>query len=182
MSSVESINKIFAILVLFVSINILQLKNLQSQSSEESGIVNKQQSIKDVLDFSLSIYNGEIFKIEKKFKKEIPVWNIEMITKTGGSLEFEISGAEEKLLEIIADEGPFDYEINPGNEIIPLSAATRTAEEFTSQKVMKWKLTQIKEKYEYDFWLFTKSGKAQVRIDALTAEIITKRKRKKIKF
>ena len=179
MSSAKSFNKIFAILVIFLSINILQLKNLHSQSSEESSILKKQLSIKDVLDFSFSIYNGEIFKIEKKFKKEIPVWNIEMVTKNGGSLELEISGAEEKLLEIIADEGPFDYEINPGNEIIPLSAATKTAEEFTSQKVKKWKLIKFKEKYEYDFWLFTKSGKAQVRIDALSGEIITKRKSKK---
>ena len=179
MSSAKSISRLFAILVIFLSINILQLKNLHSQSSEESSKLKKQLSIKDVLDFSFSIYNGEIFKIEKKFKKEIPVWNIEMVTKNGGSLELEISGGEEKLLEIIADEGPFDYEINPGNEIIPLSAATKTAEEFTSQKVMKWKLTQIKEKYEYDFWLFTKSGKAQVRIDALSGEIITKRNSKK---
>ena len=179
MSSAKSILRLFAILVIFLSINILQLKNLHSQSSEESSIVKKQQSIKDVLDFSFSIYNGEIFKIEKKFKKEIPVWNIEMVTKNGGSLELEISGAEEKLLAIVADEGPFDYEINPGNEIIPLSAAIKNAEEFTSQKVKKWKLIKFKEKYEYDFWLFTKSGKAQVRIDALSGEIITKRKSKK---
>lgn len=171
--------RITALAIISVLIDTFQIKNLYSQTSEEPTVPIKQQDIKKVIEFTLTIYNGEIYKIEKKFKKEIPVWNIEMVTKTGGSLEFEISGADEKLLVIIADEGPFDYEINPGNEIIPFSSASKTAEEFTSQKVMKWKLVQVKEKYEYDFWLFTKTGKAQVRIDALTGEIITKRKSKK---
>ena len=150
-----------------------------SQTSEKLPGSGKESSLQEVIEFSLNLYKGEITKVEKKFKKDIPVWVIDMNASNGGSISFEISSGGNILLGIKAVEGPFDYDIKPGEEFVSLSSAKKTAEEFTSQKVLKWEFKQVKEKFEYGFWLFTKNGKAQVRVDAVSGEIITKRKTKK---
>jgi len=140
---------------------------------------NVNVSIIDAIDFINSICKGKIVKIEKKFKKEIPVWKFNLLLKEGSSLEIELSDNENKLLQIEANEGPYEYEIISRSGFISFTSAKKIAEEHTSQKILKWNLKQVKNKFEYNFWLFTKSGKAQVRVDAETGEIITKSKNKK---
>ncbi|MEO8447309.1 MAG: PepSY domain-containing protein [bacterium] len=129
------------------------------------------------LEFVSSIFAGEILKAERKFKKDIPVWEMDMVTTDKGIIEIEISAIDKSLQRIDADEGPFEYEIDPGESSIKYKAARKIAEEFTGQKTLKWNYFRNRNGYEYNFWLFTKSGKAQVRVNAETGEILTKTKK-----
>jgi len=135
-------------------------------------------NIKGAIDLVSGLLQGEITSIEKKFKKDIPIWKINTITSSGGSLDVELTFKDRKLIRLDADEGPFDYEINPDSGLVIFSSAKKTAEDFAAQKTLKWTLFKNRDKWEYNFWLFTKTGKAQVRVDAVSGEIISVKKKK----
>ena len=163
-------------LLLFLPAESRNEQNKYSQTSHN--FLDTNVNIKEVIDFMLLLIPGEVTKVEKKFKKDIPIWKINTITTSGGSIVIEISFREKKLLNLEADEGPFDYEITPDPSMVSFSSAKKTAEEYASQSILRWSLRQNKDKMEYNFWLFTKTGKAQVKVDAESGEVITKKKKK----
>jgi uncharacterized membrane protein YkoI len=176
-----------AFLKLFLPVILLMFLNSVSQccglcnkySQSSNYFLDTNVKITKVIEKLIEIFPGEIVKIEKKFKKNSPFWNVEMISGQGSSLEFEISSDENKIFSIEANEGPYEYEIIPDESIAPFSTAKKTAEEHTSQKILRWNFKYIKDKPEYSFWLFTKSGKAQLKIDAVSGEIIMKKNNSK---
>jgi len=169
----------FSILFSLFLFLLSESRNEQSKYSQTShNFLDTNVNIKEVIDFTLHLLPGEVTKVEKKFKKDIPIWKVNMVTPTGGSMVIELSYKEKKLLNLEAAEGPFDYEIIPEPGMVSFSAAKKTAEEYTSQNILKWSLKPNREKMEYNFWLFTKTGKSQVKIDAESGEVITKKKKK----
>lgn len=49
----------------------------------------------------------------------------------------------------------------------------------SASKVLKWKLVESKSGMQYHFWMFTKGGAAQLKIDAVTGERIMKNRRRR---
>lgn len=137
-------------------------------------------SINEAVDFVTMLMEGEVIKAERKFKKDIPYWKVDLITLQKGIVRFEISLTSKEIIRIDSEEGPFEYEMNPAEGSISFIEAKKVAEELSGQKVLKWNYFKNKNAWEYNFWLFTKSGKAEVRVDASTGEII-RSKRKKLK-
>ncbi len=175
--------KIFIyMIVLFVLNNCNSKVNdyCQSKYSETANnFLDTNVKIGNVIEFVSTIIEGDIIKAEKKFKKNIQMWKVNVHMPSGGFVEMEISASEKKILQIEADEGPFEYEIAPGEGIVSFNSAKKNAEDHSGQKILKWVLKQNKEKYEYNFWVFTKSGKAQVKIDADSGDLILNNKKKK---
>lgn len=139
---------------------------------------SNQITIKDAVDYTSELLKCDIIKAEKKFRKDIPVWKMNVITEGRGSAVIEISAEEKALISIDAGEGPFEYDIIPGKNFISFSEAKSKAEEYSGQKTLKWKYAKNKNSWEYNFWMFIKSGKAQVRIDAASGDIVTVKKKR----
>lgn len=141
----------------------------------------KIADIADIIESAGKIIDGDIVKAERKFKKNILIWKINVLMSSGGFVNMELSAADKKILQIEAEEGPFEYELTPADGIITFNSAKKKSEEHSGQKILKWNLKQNKDKFEYSFWMFTKSGKAQVKIDAESGDLIlnSKNSRKK---
>jgi uncharacterized membrane protein YkoI len=139
---------------------------------------SNQITIKEAVDYTSELLKCDIIKAEKKFRKDIPVWKVNVITEGRGSAVIEISAMEKALLSIDAGEGPFEYDLIPEKNFISFSEAKRKAEEYSGQKTLKWKFLRNKTSWEYNFWMFIKSGKAQVRIDAVSGDIVTLKKKR----
>ena len=170
----------FSVILSILLIITSEGRNEQNKYNQTShNFLDTNVNIKEVIDFMLYLIPGEVTKIEKKFKKDNPIWKVNMITPTGGSLEIELPHNEKKILNLEAEEGPFDYDISPVAGMVSFSAAKKTAEGYTSKNILRWSLRQNRDKMEYNFWLFTKTGKAQVKVDAESGEVITKSKKKK---
>ncbi len=171
-----------ALFLLFFNIlsegNTHRFKYSQSQNNFLDTNLNNSVSIKDAVDYAAHLLEGEIISAEKKFRKDIPIWKINLVTLQRGIIEFEISGLDKSLLRIDADQGPFDYNLKSDSTLLSFIAARKIAEDVNSQKILKWNFTKNKDKWEYDFWLFTKTGKAQVRVDAESGEILSNKKKK----
>ena len=139
---------------------------------------NKTLTISEAVNFVMEISGGEVISAERKFKKSDPLWELILITSEGSFVKMEISFFDKTVLMMSSDEGPFTYDIKPSQDYISLFEAINIADSQSSQKVLKWKFLKVKDKWEYNFWLFTKSGKAQLRLDAETGEIITGKRTK----
>ncbi|MBK8981949.1 MAG: hypothetical protein IPM38_06415 [Ignavibacteria bacterium] len=140
---------------------------------------NNHLSIVDAVNFISEKSHGEIVSAEKKFRKDNPVWEINLITEPGSAVKIEVSYFERSVLSMISDETPFTYDLRPSENFISLTEAIRIVSEHTQQNVMKWKFHKVKDNWEYNFWLFTKSGKAQLRLNAESGEIISSKKKSK---
>ncbi len=174
--------KIILVILLSVINNVGSGRNnfYQFKYSETAyNFLDTNVKIGNVIDFVGKIIDGDIIKAEKKFKKNIQIWKINVHIPSGGFVNMEISAADKKILQIDAEEGPFEYEIVPDEGIVSFNSAKRNAEEYSGQKILKWNLKQNRDKFEYGFWMFTKSGKAQVKIDAGTGDLILSNKKKK---
>lgn len=139
---------------------------------------SNQITIRDAVDYTAELLKCDIIKAEKKFIKDIPVWKLIVITEGRGSAVIEISAAEKTIVSIDAAEGPFEYDISPERSFISFKEAKKKAEEYSGQKTLKWKYLKSKNNWEYNFWVFIKSGKAQVRVDAASGDIIMVKKKK----
>lgn len=140
---------------------------------------NNHLSIIDAVNFISEISPGEIVSAEKKFRKDNPVWELILLTEPGSAVKFEVSYFERTILSVISDETPVKYDLRPSENFISLSQAIKIVSEHTPQNVLKWKFHKIKDSWEYSFWLFTKSGKAQLRLNAESGEIISSKKKSK---
>ncbi len=148
-------------------------------SETVNNFLDTNVKIGNAIEYAGTIIVGDVVKAEKKFKKNIQIWILNIHLPSGGFVEMEISASEKKILQIKADEGPFEYDLEPGEGIVSFNSAKKNAEDHSGLKILKWVLKQNKEKYEYNFWVFTKSGKAQVKIDAGTGDLILNNKKKK---
>jgi len=134
-------------------------------SETVNNFLDTNVKIGNAIEYAGTIIVGDVVKAEKKFKKNIQIWILNIHLPSGGFVEIEISASEKNILQIKA--------------IVSFNSAKKNAEDHSGLKILKWVLKQNKEKYEYNFWVFTKSGKAQVKIDAGTGDLILNSKRKK---
>ncbi|MBK6879055.1 MAG: PepSY domain-containing protein [Ignavibacteria bacterium] len=142
---------------------------------------SSDNEITEAISITSLALEGKIIKAEKKFAKERTFWEVEVISPTGSTVELQVSTEEDKILAIIAEEGPFDYELIVGDALKKFSEVRAQAESVSASKVLKWKLVESKSGMQYHFWMFTKGGAAQLKIDAVTGERIMKKSAKKKK-
>lgn len=137
--------------------------------------------ITEAISITSQALEGKIIKAEKKFAKERTYWEVEVISSIGSTVELKVSTEEDIIFGIAAEEGPFDYELTAGNGLKKFSEVRDIAESVSQSKILKWKLVEGKAGMQYHFWMFTKGGAAQLKIDAVTGERIMKKSGKKKK-
>ncbi|MBX7043800.1 MAG: hypothetical protein K1X85_12955 [Ignavibacteria bacterium] len=167
-----------------LSLAFVFLSTLSAQSSSVRDTVFKDPGSVDpeilsVIETSLSAVDGDIVKAEKRFSKERVYWLVVLITNSGGELRMHVDPEKNSVLEITDDEGPFDYEVIPGKDLVSFSEARKSAESVAGSRALKWKLVEAKSGMQYHFWMFTKGGAAQFKLDAVTGERIMKKQGKK---
>jgi uncharacterized membrane protein YkoI len=150
--------------------------------STESTLTNTSDNeITEAISITSLALEGKIIKAEKKFAKDRTFWEVEVISPTGSEVELKVSTEEDIIFGIVAEEGPFDYELTAGDALKKFSEVRAQAESVSGSKVLKWKLVESKSGMQYHFWMFTKGGAAQLKIDAVTGERIMKKSGKKKK-
>jgi len=172
-----------AIVILFfqycVNCKIAGASHRFDSSQTYSG--NSTSEIETALNVTAEAVIGNIVRAEKKFAKDNIYWETEVITNSGSSLKLNIDISGQRIFGIKSEDGPFDYELIAGENLISFSDAKQNAESTSGSKVLKWKLVETKSGLQYHFWIFTKGGAAQFKLDAATGERIMKKSPKKKK-
>jgi len=123
----------------------------------------------DVLNKALSIVNGEVIKAEL----EGGIWEIYILTEAGSVVEVEIKEETLALLSAEGEEGPFDYEVEPGEDFLSFSEAKAIVFENNEGEIHSWEFERNEnEVWVYEFKLIHNQDDFIVTINAVTGDII----------
>lgn len=123
-------------------------------SCEQTDNENNPEVPQSIINQSLDFFDGEV--IEKKLEEEEgeKVWEIKIQNNDESIVKFYWTVNRETLLKMEGPVGPFDYEIQPGNNLINFSTARTVAiGAVKSNTIEKWQLEQEKE--FIDTWVYT---------------------------
>lgn len=134
--------------------------------------------IKESIDKTTQLIPGDVIKVEKKFVSNNALWEVKSITDGGSEINFKINIEDGNWIIISSNDGPFDYDFTPQENYASFQTAKNTVEESLGRNILKWEYRLNKDKWEYGFWHLTKSGRAQIRVDAESGKIITKTNRR----
>ena len=91
-----------------------------------------------VAEFALSLFQGEIIHSETKQEDDFIRWKIYIESSSGAIVKFKIVENPLQLIEMEGERGPFDYDINPGDQFINLHAAIEIALSEIGGELTKW--------------------------------------------
>lgn len=120
-------------------------------------------------DFIHGYLQGQIIHVE--YEMEDLAWNIYVKTEAGGIVEFTVSDDPYSILEIEGEEGPFDYDIMVDG-LISLAAAKEIALNHIDGELHEWELQMHSNQWIYEFSIKNTNGEFEVKIDAVTGEIL----------
>lgn len=159
-------------LILFISIVIPLV--IVSCSKTNDG--NNPEVPQSVISKSLNYFNGELIEEKLEEKDGVKAWEIKIQNSNGSIVKFYWSMTNESLLKMEGLVGPFDYDIQPGNDIINLSTALTIAlGAVKNDSIIKWELEQeddFIDKWIYTFEFDVAGSLVSVYIDAENGDIL----------
>jgi len=129
-----------------------------------------------VIDKSLVYFEGEV--IEKVFDQEnrIDAWEIKIQNINGSIVKFYWSVNGIVLIKMEGQNGPFDYEIMPGKNLINFSTAQTIAKgAVKNENITRWELKEDEDfinKWVYSFEFDDMGSTVKVYIDALNGDVL----------
>lgn len=110
---------------------------------------------------------------------DIPLWRARLASASGAELEIELERSRCALQSARSLEGGIDYDLDPGMNMIKLSAARQTALAFRPGEVQAWRLTlrndwQSQRAEWESLWAyrFEYPGNIFVNVDAFAGRVI----------
>lgn len=139
-------------------------------NSNNNPILTKEQ----VTERTAGIIEGTIIKSEIETEHGIQVWEIYVIALSGGELKIKFRVDEGTIVEIKGIFPSFDYEINPGMNLINYSFAKSIALNAKNGELLEWKLEKDEsdETWQYRFQIRSEGRNWEVRISAETGMVI----------
>ena len=123
----------------------------------------------DVLEKALSIVSGEVIKAEL----EMGIWEVYVLTESGGVVEVEIKDDTLALISVEGDEPPFDYEVTPGADFLTFSEAKTIVFDNFEGEIDSWEFEKDDNQvWVYEFILIVNQDEIKVEIDAKTGDIL----------
>ncbi len=107
-----------------------------------------------VIDLSLEIFDGAVLQKKQVEEEGAKAWEVKIRNDQGAEVVFYWMTNQETLLKLKGDVGPFDYDIQPGNQLVNLSSAQTVAiGAIKNSALAKWELAK-----EEDFvgdWVYS---------------------------
>ena len=111
----------------------------------------------DLIDKSLELFDGNVTERESEQENGVDSWEIKIENENGSVVKFYWPKNGQTLIKMEGQTGPFNYNINIGNNLINLRTAQTVAKSAVkNDNVSKWKLEQDDDfigKWVYSFEL-----------------------------
>jgi len=128
----------------------------------------------DVIDKSLDLFDGAIIEKVSETEDGLEMWEVKIENENGSIVKFYWSKVSEVLIKIEGISAPFNYNINPGNNLINSSVALTVAKSAVkNEDITKWKLAQ-NENF-IDKWVYSiefDEISITVIVDALNGDVL----------
>jgi uncharacterized membrane protein YkoI len=114
---------------------------------------------------------GTVTRTESTTHNGINVWEVYMITESGGQLKIKYRVDDGTMVEMKGTSPSFEYEVRPGMNLIDYSNAKAVAQAARNGVITEWKLEKDESdnRWEYRFFI---SPEWEIRIDATTGVVL----------
>ncbi len=156
----------FFILSLILSITFTNACSEDVNNSNNSSITETQAIQKAKLTNP-----GAVTKTELTTHNGVKVWEVYMITESGGELKIKYRVDDGTMVEMKGTSPSFEYEVQPGMNLINYSNAKTVALNTRNGVIMEWKLEKDESdnRWEYRFFI---SPEWEIRIDATSGLVL----------
>ena len=125
---------------------------------------------------TLAMFEGEVIEQEFENEEGIELWEIKIRNPLGSIVSFYWTYSNEDLFKIEGTQEPFDYELNPGMNLINYSTArTFAVSAIKNDEILSWELEQnddFIDKWVYEFEMNDNGDTRKVYVDALTGDVL----------
>lgn len=120
------------------------------------------------------INSGTVTKTELTTHNGIKVWEVYMTTSSGGELKVKYRVDNGTMVELKGTSPSFEYEVQPGMNLIDYSTARSVALNTKTGDIQEWKLEKDESdnRWEYRFVISSAGQQWEIRIDATTGVIL----------
>lgn len=165
----KMLNKSFFVLgmILSVALNIACSEDVNN--SNNSPIIETQ-----AIQKAKQTNPGTVTKTELTTHNGVKVWEVYMITSSGGELKIKYRIDDGTMVEIKGVSASFEYEVQPGMNLIDYSAAKDVALSAKNGVILEWKLEKddSDNSWQYRFFIRNAGKDWEIRIDANTGVVL----------
>ena len=146
---------VLAILLILPGLFSCTHENLDGQLDETTENGDVQEFSQDAAtEKALSLFPGTVEEVENEEEEGIPALKIDIEGESGAEVEIYLDASTGDLLRIDGEEGPFTYDLDPGNSLISYAEAKAIAEkQVYYPQLEEWRLRQEAE-FE-QAWVYT---------------------------
>jgi hypothetical protein len=157
------------LLVLLVT-SVFALSACKDEVTAPTGQMSEQQSVQK----SLSSVQSNLISVNRIKSNDDGLWEVKVITPSGAFIKFEYFESTSQIREIHGLTGPFDYDLNPGNDLLFYQDVRVIALNAKSGNITSWKLEKDESdnRWEYRFFITANDGNWELRINALNGQIL----------
>jgi len=159
--------KSFFLLGLILSLSLTIACSEDVNSTNNSSTITDTQAIQKAKQTN----SGTVTKTELTTHNGVKVWEVYMITLSGGELKIKYRVNDGTMVEMKGTSPSFDYEVQPGMNLIDYSNAKAIALNARNGAITEWKLEKDESdnRWEYRFLI---SPEWEIRIDATTGVVL----------
>ena len=156
----------FYILSLILSVTFTNASTEDVNNSNNTSITETQ-----AIQKAKQTNPGTVTKTELTTHNGVKVWEVYMITSAGGELKIKYRVDDGTMVEMKGTSPSFEYEVQPGMNLIDYSNAKTVALTARKGNITEWKLEKDESdnRWEYRFFISTEW---EIRIDATTGVVL----------
>jgi len=132
--------------------------------------MSEQQSVQK----SLSSVQSNLVSVTRIKSNDDGLWEVKVLTPSGALIKFEYFEMTGNIREIHGLSGPFDYSLNPGNDLLLYQNVRVIALNAKSGNITSWKLEKDESdnRWEYRFFITADDGNWELRIRAVDGQVL----------
>ena len=139
--------------------------------------INQPQQVMDdkqAIQKTMNSVQGSLVSVNRIKVNQNGILEVKVITASGALIKFEYFESTGNIREIHGLTGPFDYNLDPGNEFMLYQDVRAIALTAKPGNITSWKLEKDESdnRWEYRFFISANDGNWELRINAATGQIL----------
>jgi len=143
-------------------------------SCEEQFGIDDNEPSQSVIDISTRLFKGDVLEKLSVIEDNVEVWKIKIKNENGAIISFYWQKNYNIVFKIVGEQGPFNYDIQPPLNVLPLSTARFLAfESYSEEKLSSWILKRdTAEENRWIYQFFINGNESPFTINARSGDVI----------
>ena len=141
---------------------------------DEVSAPTSQMSEQQLVQKSLASVKSNLVSVQRIKSSDDGLWEVKVRTPEGALIKFEYFESTTQIREIHGLSGPFNYDLNPGNELLLYQDMRVIALNAKPGSITSWKLEKDESdnRWEYRFFITADNSNWELRISAFDGQVL----------